>query len=130
MTAYIRIPAVEKRDRGALETESSVRERMELWLAQVRVVVRATFSRQVWVTLVLLGGLILSALGVIYASHLNRTLFIDLQALQKERDQYQTEWSQLLLEQSAWSALSRIEHLAVTELDMKVPNPQDIVMVK
>ena len=74
--------------------------------------------------------LIASAVGVIYASHLNRQLFTELAILQSQRDAYEMEWTQLLLEQSAWSAHGRIEHVAITKLEMKVPEASDIVVVK
>lgn len=74
--------------------------------------------------------LIASAVGVVYASHLNRQLFTELASLQSERDAYEMEWSQLLLEQSAWSAHGRIEHVAITKLSMKVPEAKDIIVIK
>ena len=132
MTAYVRVPVVDRRTRpvAELRPQTQPKENIQRWLLQVHAIARATFSKQVWVTVALLAVLVCSALTVVYANHLNRTLFIELQTLQKQRDNYQIEWSQLLLEQSAWSALSRVETMAASELEMKVPDPQDVVMVR
>ena len=134
MTAYVRVPLVDRRTRPVAELRQQPqlqpKENLQRWFVQLRAITQATFSRQACVTVGLVAVLVCSALTVVYASHLNRTLFIDLQKLQKQRDLYQIEWSQLLLEQSAWSALSRVEGLAASDLQMKVPDPQDVVMVK
>lgn len=82
------------------------------------------------VLLLLLVLVIGSALGVIYAKHQSRLLFGDLQVLQAERDQLNIEWGRLQLEQSAWATHSRIEKLARERLDMIVPNPETVVIVK
>lgn len=73
--------------------------------------------------------LILSSLGVVVSAHENRELFNTLSQLQEKRDDYQREWSQLLLEQSALSAHGRVEQLASERLEMVVPGKQDIVLV-
>ena len=67
-------------------------------------------------------GLILlgSALTVIYIRHLNRTVFVEQQAIHHQRDELNIEWSKLLLEQATWSVL-RIENKARKELQLKVP---------
>ena len=67
-------------------------------------------------------GLILlgSALTVIYIRHLNRTVFVEQQAVHHQRDELNIEWSKLLLEQATWSVL-RIENKARKELQLKVP---------
>jgi len=68
--------------------------------------------------------------GCVYSAHITRQLFEELTQLQSWRDAYEMEWSQLLLEQSAWSAHGRIEHVAISKLGMKVPDAQDIVIIK
>ena len=80
--------------------------------------------------LLLLVMVIGSALGVIYAKHQSRLLFGDLQKLQVERDQLNIEWGRLQLEQSAWATHSRIEELARKRLNMVVPSPERVVIVK
>jgi len=79
-----------------------------------------------WVLLLLL--ISVSALLVVYSSHRARHLFYELQASRVMRDDLQVEWGQLLLEQSTWSSYVRIESIAINELGMIVPEPQDLVI--
>jgi len=71
-----------------------------------------------------------SALGMVYVKHKSRALFIELQELQQQRDDYQIEWTQLLLEQSVWDADVLIDKVARKDLHMVTPAPQAIIMVK
>ena len=54
---------------------------------------------------------------------------MELQGLQRQRDQLAEEWGQLLLEQSTWSTHARIEGEARDRLDMEAPRPDAVVMV-
>lgn len=87
------------------------------------------WQRHVLISAGLAAVLMMSSVGVVYSAHLNRVLFNDLAELHQERDGYQREWSQLLLEQSALSAHSRVESRASQNLNMVVPGKQDIVLV-
>lgn len=79
----------------------------------------------------LLGLAVLSsALGVVYARHQHRELFIQLQALRAERDRLNIEWGKLQLEQSTWGTHVRIERVARKRLHMEPPEFRDIVVVK
>lgn len=84
--------------------------------------------------LLLVLGLVLaclaSAMAVIGASHQTRTQYARLQELERERDQLQTEWGQLLLEESAWSSPARIERLAVERLDMRLPHVNEVEVIR
>jgi|GEM_PF-150034 len=73
--------------------------------------------------------LIMSSLGVISSAQQNRALFDELTQLQEQRDDYQRQWSQLLLEQSALGAHGRIEQFAASHSDMVVPSREQIVLV-
>ena len=75
-------------------------------------------------------ALIASALAVSYWAHLNRRAFHDWQQLEAARDQLQTEWGQLLLEQSALSAYSRVEQLARKQLHMKAPDQTELRLLR
>jgi len=75
-------------------------------------------------------AVVVSALSVIYATHRSRSLFSELQKMQRTRDELDVEWGQLQLEQSAWSNNSRIESIARDKLGMIVPTPGKIVIVK
>jgi cell division protein FtsL len=71
-----------------------------------------------------------SAAGVIYMKHRARALFIDLQTLNRERDELETEWGQLQLEQSAWSTHGFVERVANAKLAMDIPAPADVKIVR
>lgn len=74
--------------------------------------------------------LVSSAVAVAYSAHKSRLYLNDLQALEKQRDQLQTEWGQLLLEQHTWGAYGRVGKLASEQLQMRNPAPTEIIMVR
>ena len=71
-----------------------------------------------------------SALMVIYSAYEYRRLFNQHQGLSEQGDELQVEWGQLLLEESAWSSNNRVETLADKKLAMKVPQPENIEIVR
>lgn len=73
--------------------------------------------------------LFFSALSVVYKKHESRQLFTKLQTLQREVESLQEEWSQLLLEQGTWAADARVERLARTQLQMVLPEPNQVVVL-
>jgi len=74
--------------------------------------------------------LVLSALSVIYVSHLCRQLYNELAKLEQEANALQVEWGRYLLEQSSWASLSRVEQLAKSEMQMRVPKPGEVIVVR
>jgi cell division protein FtsL len=80
--------------------------------------------------LVLVAAAMGSALGVVHAKHQSRKLFVELQALQFARDEMNVEWGRLQLEQGAWSTHGRVEEVAVSRLQMRMPQAEDIVLVR
>jgi cell division protein FtsL len=75
-------------------------------------------------------AVILSALSVVYVSHLCRQLHNDLSQLEQEANAFQVEWGRYLLEQSSWASLSRVEQLAKTRLYMRVPGAEEIIVIR
>lgn len=71
-----------------------------------------------------------SAVGVVYAKHESRQLFIELQTLQEVRDTLNVRWGRLQLEQSTWATHGRIEDVARQKLGMKIPAAAAVVIVK
>jgi cell division protein FtsL len=67
---------------------------------------------------------------VIYYKHFSRQLFADLQGFYKLRDELHVEWTQLLLEQGAWASDSRVEKIAREKLNMHLPSPDKVVVIK
>ena len=78
---------------------------------------------------VLFAAVLLSAVSVTYTAHWNRQLLNALFAELSVRDKAQAEWGRLLLEQSTWTAHSRIEALATGQLQMRIPEPAEVQMV-
>lgn len=74
--------------------------------------------------------LVLSAMAVIYSVHLGQKKIATLDGLLKERDQLQVEYGQLLLEQSTYGNYGIIEKEARQQLEMRVPQSREIVIVK
>ncbi|HEY6610743.1 MAG TPA: cell division protein FtsL [Pseudomonas sp.] len=79
--------------------------------------------------LVLFGLVLASAVAVAWSAHWNRQLLNQLYAELSVRDKAQAEWGRLILEQSTWTAHSRIETLASEQLQMRIPEPGEVRMV-
>ena len=120
---------VEKPARAPVLTRNHVRTRVSDALKLSAKIFHALAEPRVVVTLGLAALLIGSAIGVAVSAHQNRELYNILSELQLQRDAYQRQWSQLLLEQSALSAHGRIERKAAEELGMVVPGQENIVLV-
>ncbi|WP_233558163.1 cell division protein FtsL [Alginatibacterium sediminis] len=71
-----------------------------------------------------------SAFAVVLTTHNTRMLISQREDLQMLRDELNVEWRHLLIEQNALAEHSRVERLAVAELNMKRPNLSDEVMVR
>ena len=71
-----------------------------------------------------------SALGVVYARQKHRQLFIEINRLQRERDDLNIEFGRLQLEQATWAETNRIEQIATGKLGMFTPTGKDIVVVR
>ena len=79
---------------------------------------------------VLVAVVVVSAIGVVYAKHQSRKLFVELNALEKERDRLNVEWGQLQLELNTWAAHSRIEDKARKKLGMTGIEHDKVIFVK
>lgn len=81
-----------------------------------------------------LAGLVILVVGsgvaATYVKHENRKLFMELQTLYKARDKLDEEWGRLLLEQSTLVGQGRVERLARERLEMVIPDPADVVILK
>ena len=80
--------------------------------------------------LVMTLAVLLSSIAVVYSKHQSRVQFIALQKLEQQRDYLDEEWGRLLLEQSTWSGLDRVEREATKKLDMIRPTADMVVVVK
>lgn len=88
-------------------------------------------QRRILIVVTLLFTMLLaSAILLIYSKHQSRKFFVELQQLKYQVDILNTEWSQLQLEQSAWSGHGRIERIARNRLSMVMPDPAEVVFVE
>jgi len=79
--------------------------------------------------LVLFIAVLMSAIAVAYSAHWNRQLLNELYGELSVRDKAQAEWGRLILEQSTWTAHSRIETLASEQLKMHIPEAGAVRLV-
>jgi len=87
-------------------------------------------SGKILLVLILLIITFVSAISVVYVKHYNRKLFVEVQQLEKQRDNMEVEWGKLQLEQNTWATHSRIERIAREKLQMITPDNRDIIYIK
>ena len=90
----------------------------------------AIFSVRTQFILLLLLILLATGVSVVYTTFKNRYLLNELQQLKNQHNELQVQWGQLLIEQSTFSLEARVERKAIDELQMKVPEFAEIVMVR
>ncbi len=82
------------------------------------------------ILLILLGtAVFFSAVKVVIARHDTRKLFVEIQRLEKDRDNLNEEWGRLQLEQSTWATDARIESVSKTELHMIEPETRSVMLI-
>lgn len=70
-----------------------------------------------------------TAFGVIHYKHKSRMLYQKTRALQALIDQSNVDWGRLQIEESTLARFGRIEELAATRLDMRMPEHSEIKTV-
>jgi len=80
--------------------------------------------------LILVLAVIASSIGVVYAKHQGRKLFVELQLLGGERDDMDIEWGQLQLEQGTLTTQGQVESAARERLGMVNLSQANTVIVK
>jgi len=78
----------------------------------------------------LLGTVVASAIGVVYAIQESREQFVELTRLGSERDDLNFEFGRLQLEQATWAENNRIEQIARGRLGMVSPSPAETVVIR
>ncbi|GAA6166263.1 cell division protein FtsL [Sessilibacter corallicola] len=73
---------------------------------------------------------VISALAVVYTTHNVRVSTNSLAQAKAESSELQLQWGQYLLERSTWASYSRIEKIAAGELEMALPEPEEIIVVQ
>jgi cell division protein FtsL len=86
-------------------------------------------SARIWQSLLVL-AVVASALTLVWARHEARSQFVELRAMEAERDGLDIQWGQLQLEQSTWATHGRIERIAREQLAMRTPAAAEVVIVR
>jgi cell division protein FtsL len=86
-------------------------------------------ARHLLLALLLLAN-VASAIGVVYARHEHRQLFVRLSGLEKARDELNIDFGRLQLEQATWAESNRVDQIARTKLGMKFPEGAEIEVVR
>jgi len=79
--------------------------------------------------LVLFIAVICSAIMVIYTAHKNRQLLNEFYGNIAVYNKAQADWGRLVLEQSTWTAYGRVEQIAVNQLTMHIPTPNEVRII-
>jgi cell division protein FtsL len=91
------------------------------------IIIKNTFStKHSLLVTVLALAVFASALSVVYVRFTHQRLFIQFEQEHIIQSRLNVTWTQLLLEQSAYSAQSRVESLATTKLNMVEPRAKDM----
>ena len=80
-------------------------------------------------TSIVLLAVIASAVAVVRTHHVRRSLFVQLDEVDAQRDRLQVEWGRLQIEQSTWAASDRIERTAVQKLNLHLSRAGSTVLV-
>lgn len=107
-------------------------DRIEQWASTLRTEWPFKLRLSMWPAVVCLLFLTCMATGlaIVTTTHMTRMQFAQLQQLEQEKNQLQTEWGQLLLEEGAWSTPARIEQIATERLDMRIPDVHDVEVIR
>ncbi len=79
---------------------------------------------------ILIAATVVSAIGVVYARHRHRQLFVELTRLERARDELNVDFGRLQLEQATWAESNRVEQVARTRVGMKFPEADEIVVIR
>lgn len=82
-----------------------------------------------FVPLVLTIVILISALSVVYVTHESRQLIVQQEKLLTQRENYDVEWRNQILEENSLAEHSRIERLAETELKMQRPSVDNEIVI-
>ncbi len=84
-----------------------------------------------WLLLaVLVVAIVASALLVVRDRHDHRQVFVELNKLDRARDELNIEFGRLQLEQATWAESNRVDQVARTRLGMSFPRTEDTVVLR
>ncbi len=74
--------------------------------------------------------LVLTALSLVYTRVTTRSLYLELQSLQQQRDDLNVEWGRLLLQEARYAEPRHIEKVAREQLGMHAPAAAEITVIR
>jgi cell division protein FtsL len=92
--------------------------------------VNMRLSKNMCLNLALQIGVLISALGVVYSTNLNRTVLNQLEQAEQQNHQLKLQWGQLLLEQASLATPSRVQEMAAKKLHMTLPDNQQTFVLR
>ena len=87
-------------------------------------------SLRAFVIAMLVLAVMASGVAVVYARQQHRQAYIELNRLEKQRDEINLEFSRLQLEQATWAETNRIEQVASQRLGMVSPQGDAVVVLQ
>lgn len=78
-------------------------------------------SKSMYLLILLLAAVLISALSVIYSTNSYRSSFSQVQQEEQQTHFLQLQWGQLLLEQASLATPARVQELATDKLGMAFP---------
>lgn len=93
----------------------------------IKTALRNTFKNKATILIIFLGMLtFLQALLVVYVKCHYRDQYVQNQALIKEQNHLNAQWTQLLIEEGTLGSSARVEQSAQQYLNMESPQPVDM----
>lgn len=80
-------------------------------------------------TIFLVLAILISATAVVVTKQESRVVFVELQKVERIRNQLDIEWGQIQLEQETWSTHNRIETIAIEQLGLEMPTVEQVVLL-
>ncbi|MEN8711227.1 MAG: cell division protein FtsL [Arenicellales bacterium] len=81
-------------------------------------------------TFIVYGLVLVLALSLVYTRVTTRSLYLQLQGLQQQRDDFNVEWGRLLLQEARYAEPRYIEKAARQKLGMVFPERDKIAVIQ
>ena len=86
-------------------------------------------SKSLYLLVVLLVSVLISALVVIYSTNSYRSTFSMVEQEEQQTHSFQVQWGQLLLEQASLATPARVSELAKEQLKMTLPTNKNTFLL-
>lgn len=86
-------------------------------------------SKSIYMLIVLLAAVLVSAFAVIYSTNAYRSTFSMVEQEEQQSHFFQLQWGQLLLEQASLATPARVEELATEKLGMTLPTTKNTFLL-